>query len=348
MKTLVTGAAGFIGSAVVRRLLARGRAVRVLLEPGAAPRVDTLAGLKVERMEGSVLDRQAVARAVVGCEAVHHLAAIYALWTRDPRRLYEVNVAGTTTVLSAALRHGVRRVVHVSSIAAVGAAVGEAVGEAVGAGGGLADEDSAFGAADWAAGNDYIRSKWLAERVALDLAEAGLPLVVVNPAFPFGARDVGPTPTGRMILEVLRGRRVPGVAPGGFCVADVDDMAEAAVLAEERGRVGARYILGSHNLDFVTFYRTLCEVAGCPGRVPLRVLPAPLLKGVGWLYERWADWVTGEAPPITRKGAVQVCRRLWFDTRRAREELGMPTTPLAVTLERAVRWFRDHGYAPGP
>lgn len=336
MKTLVTGAAGFIGSAVVRRLLARGRAVRVLLEPGATPRVDLLAGLDVERVTGSVLDREAVRRAVAGCEVVHHLAAIYALWTRDPRRLYEVNVGGTTTVLAAALRASVRRVIHVSSIAAVGAA---AAGGAE-----LADEDSVFGAADWAQGNDYIRSKWLAERAALDLVEAGLPVVVVNPAFPFGAGDVGPTPTGRMILEVLQ-RRAPGVAPGGFCVADVEDMAEAAVRAEEHGRVGARYILGSHNLDFVTFYRTLAEVAGSR-RVALRVLPGPLLKAAGWLYERWADTVSLAAPPITYKGAVQVCRRLWFDTGRARAELGMPTTPLAVTLERAVGWFRAHGYVP--
>lgn len=178
MKTLVTGAAGFIGSAVVRRLLARGREVRVLLEPGFSPRVDVLAGLPVERVYGDVLDRAAVGRALSGCDVLYHLAAIYSLWMPRPERIYEVNVEGGKNVLFGALRAGVRKVVYTSSIAAVGRR--QAGDERP------ADESCEFSTADWRDGNAYIRSKWLSERDALRFAAEGLPVVVVNPGFPFG------------------------------------------------------------------------------------------------------------------------------------------------------------------
>lgn len=331
MKTLVTGAGGFIGSAVVRSLLGRGRAVRVLLERGYAPRVDLLSGLDVERVEGDVLDREGMARALKGCDALYHLAAVYALWSPQPERIYEVNVEGTKTVLWAAYKAGLRRVVYTSSIAAVGRRED----------GAPADEDCAFGKADWEDGNAYIRSKWLSERDALRFASEGLDLVVVNPAFPFGWGDVGPTPTGTYIVEALR-RRMPGVFPGGFCAVDVDDCGEGHVLAEERGRAGRRYILGNHNVGYREFYSLVSEVSGV--RVPLVRLPASLLGTSGWVLERWADRVSHAPPRGTYKASRQVTRQLYFDNTRARTELGLPVTPLRETIEKAVRWFRDNGY----
>ncbi|MCS6911926.1 MAG: SDR family oxidoreductase [Myxococcales bacterium] len=330
MKTLVTGAAGFIGSAVTKCLLARGRQVRVLLEPGYTPRLDLLQGLPVERVTGDVLDREAVARALAGCDTLYHLAALYALWSPHPERIYEVNVEGTKTVLWAAYKAGLRRVVYTSSIAAIGRRDGAP-----------ADETCLFGPRDWADGNAYIRSKWLAEREALRFAQEGLDLVVVNPAFPFGAGDVGPTPTGSYILEALRGR-MPGYFPGGFCVIDVEDCAEGHVLAEERGRKGERYILGNHNVSYYEFYTLLAEVAGI--RMPRWRLPLMLLAPWGYLMELWADHVTHRPPRGTYKAARQVSRNLFFDNTKARTELGLPVTPLRDTLEKAVRWFRDHGY----
>jgi dihydroflavonol-4-reductase len=327
MKTLVTGAAGFIGSAVVRTLLARGREVRALVEPGASMR--NLDGLDVEIVEADICDRDAVRAAVRGTEVLYHLAAIYRLWLPDSRRMYEVNVEGTKNVLFAALRFGLARVVHTSSIAAVGL---PGAGE-------LADESTAFDY--WDQADHYIRSKWLSERDALRFAAEGLPVVVVNPAFPFGERDVAPTPTGRFIVEALH-RRIPGYPEGGFNAVDVDDVAEGHVLAEERGRVGERYILGGHNVTYGEFYGAVTELAGLP---PItRKLPTPLVYTLAWAMEKYATY-THEPPRITLKAARYARREVWFDTRRARNELGMPTTPLNDTIEKAIRWFRANGYA---
>jgi len=325
--TLVTGATGFIGSAVVRRLLGRGRAVRCYVEPGASRQ--NLTGLDVEIIEADINDRQAIGRALEGAEALYHLAAIYKLWLPDNALMYEVNVEGTKTVLFAALRAGVGKVVYTSSIAAVGR---PEQGE-------LADETTPFNL--WDESNHYVRSKWLSERDALRFAREGLPLVVVNPAFPFGARDIAPTPTGRFVVDALAGR-VPGYTDGGFNAVNVEDVAEAHILAEERGRVGERYILGDHNVSYKQFFDAVAEVAGL--KPITRKLPTSVFLGVAWMMEKAAE-VRGKAPMLTYKSARYASRNLWFDTRKAHEELGMPTTPLAESIEQSVRWFRDHGQA---
>ncbi len=327
MKTLVTGGTGFIGSAVVRRLLARGRAVRCLVEPGAPP--GNLDGLDVERVEGDILDPAAIARAIAGCDVVYHLAAIYALWLPDERKIYDVNVEGTKNVLFAARRAGVRRVVHTSSIAAFGVPEGDE----------LLDETSEF--RFWNDANAYIRSKYLSDLDARRLAGEGVPVVIVCPAFPFGERDIGPTPTGKFIVEALR-RRVPGYTEGGFCAVDVDDVAECHVLAEERGRIGARYIAGAHNVTYQDFFARVTRLAGLP---PIRrKLPSRAVLGMAWAMERWAK-ATGGTPRITVKAARYSLRRVWFDCTRARTELGMPVTDLDETIARAIAWFRAHGHA---
>lgn len=327
MKTLVTGATGFIGSAVVRRLIESNREVRCYVEPGA-PRTN-LEGLDVEIVEGDINDRDAVGRALGGVDRLFHLAGIYKLWLPDIRRIYEVNVEGTKTVMFAAMKAGVERVVHTSSIAAVGHP----------ASGDLSDESCAFDL--WKEANDYILSKWLSERDALRFAREGLPVVVVNPAFPFGEGDIGPTPTGQIVVDVLAGR-APGFVDGGINVVDVDDVAAGHVLAEQKGRVGERYILGNHNVTYEDFYRLITDVAGLP---PIRrKLNTRMLWGLGWASERVAR-VTGKAPLITYRAARYATRKVWFDCRKAHEELGMPQTPLQETMEKAVRWFRAHGHA---
>src|SRR2546430_14858810 len=239
---LVTGASGFIGSAVVRRLLARGQKVRCYVEPGA--KLDNLKGLDVEVVTGDVNDRAQIARALDGCDTLFHLAAIYAIWLKDPAQMYVVNVEGTKTVLWAAYKAKLKKVVYTSSIAAVGRKDG-----------GPADETHQFSSRDWDDGNAYIRSKWFSELDALRFAREGLPLTVVNPAFPFGERDIAPTPTGGFIVGALQ-KQVPGYVDSGFCAIDVDDCAEGHVLAAEKGRTGERYILGNHNVTMREFYQT--------------------------------------------------------------------------------------------
>jgi dihydroflavonol-4-reductase len=328
MKTLVTGATGFIGSSVVRQLLAAGREVRCLVEPGVDRR--NLDGLDVETIEGRVTDRARMGEALVGCDVLYHLAAIYRLWTPDPKLIYDVNVEGTKTVLWAAYKANLKKVVYTSSIAAVG----------VRPDGEPSDESVEFNV--WHDANAYIRSKWLSERDALRFAAEGLPLVVVNPAFPFGERDLAPTPTGRFVVQTLR-REVPGYFEGGFNCVDVDDVARGHLLAEAHGKVGERYILGGHNVSYEQFFRLTAERAGLPR--PRLKLRARGLVAIGWAAETWADKVSHKEPKLTAKDARWTGRRYWFDCGKAQRELGLPVTPLEETIERSIRWFRAHGYA---
>ena len=324
----VSGASGFIGSAVIRRLVAGGRRVRALVEPGANTKnLDRIADGpgEVERVEVDVCDHDGMVRALDGCAAYYHLAAVYKVWMPDPTPIYRVNVEGTTTSLLAAKAVRVPRVVYTSSIAAVG----------LPREGGLADETVAFNLHDVA--NDYILTKHLSERIALAFAEAGLPVVIVNPAFPFGAGDVAPTPTGKIILSLLRGE-VPGTGEGGFCAIDVDDVAAGHVAAETKGRVGERYILGNHNVTFRDFARAVCSIAGV--QPPRLHIPSWLGHGIAWGMEAWATR-TGTEPAATVRGIKYLQRKAFFDTTKARRELGLPTTPLETSIERAVRWFRD-------
>jgi dihydroflavonol-4-reductase len=328
MKTLVTGASGFIGSAVVRQLLAKGRDVRAYVEPGADRR--NLAGLDVDIVEGDVNDRATIGAALRGCDVLYHLAAIYKLWMPDPSKMYEVNVEGTKTVLWAAYKANLRRVVYTSSIAAVGQR----------ADGVPADESVAFNL--WGPAGHYIRSKWLSERDALRFAAEGLPLVAVNPSFPFGERDVAPTPTGRFVVMTLKGK-VPGWFEGGFNCVDVEDVARGHLLAEERGRVGERYILGGHNVTYEDFFKLAAELAGV--RPPRRKVPGGLMSAVGWVGDRVADRITHKEPVITQKEARWATRKYWFDPSKAERELGYTVTPIRDSLERSIRWFRANGYA---
>jgi dihydroflavonol-4-reductase len=330
MVTAVSGAGGFIGSAVVRRLCEQGRSVRALVEPGAPTKnLDDLPPGQVEKVTVDVCDFPAMTSALRGATAYYHLAAIYRVWLPDPALIYRVNIEGTTNSLLAAQAAGVAKVVYTSSIAAVG----------LRADGTPSDETIPFNLYDIA--NEYLLTKYLSERIALRFAEV-LPVVVVNPAFPFGPRDIGPTPTGRILLSLLRGE-IPGVGPGGFCAIDVDDVAAGHVAAETRGRVGERYILGDHNVTFREFFDTVAQVAGVKSpRVPI---PSVVGRGIALGMELYADHVSHAEPRATYKAIRYMQKNAFFDPAKARRELGLPTRPLTDSIERAVRWFRDAGMA---
>ena len=330
MLAAVSGATGFIGSAVIRKLLADGRPVRALVEPSAPTKnLDALPAGAVERVTVDVCDFDGMKRALEGCSAYYHLAAIYRLWNPDPRAIYRVNIEGTTCSLLAAQAAGVGRVVYTSSIAAVG----------LRADGRPSDETVEFNLYDIA--NEYLLTKMLSERIALRFAKT-LPVVVVNPAFPFGPGDVAPTPTGKILLAILRGQ-VPGTGPGGFCAVDVDDVAAGHVAAETRGRVGERYILGNHNLPFRAFCEKVAEVAGV--KPPSLHFPAWVGRGIAHGMELWSDYVSHEEPRATAKSVAYVSRDVYFDATKARRELGFPCTPLEETIARSARWFREQGKA---
>jgi dihydroflavonol-4-reductase len=323
MTTLVTGATGFVGAAVARRLLARGREVRVLARPGSDRR--NLHGLPVEVVEGDLLDPPSLQHAVRGCSALFHVAADYRLWVPRPEVLYETNVKGSESLLLAAADAGVERIVYTSSVATLGTE----------ADGSPADEETPSGLAGMV--GHYKRSKFLAEQSVLQLAnDRGLPVVVVNPSTPVGPGDIKPTPTGRLVRDAAAGR-IPAFVDTGLNIVHVDDVAEGHCLAETAGVVGRRYVLGG---DDLTLKAILGLIAGMTGRrAPSIELPRAPLYPLAWLSECYARLVGGPEPQLTIDGLRMSRKRMWFSSERARRELGYRWRPAAEALTDAVAWF---------
>lgn len=325
MTTLVTGASGFVGSAVVRQLLARGEAVRVLLRPASDRR--NVRALDVELVEGDLRVPATLAAACRGCRALYHVAADYRLWTRDPRELYASNVDGTRHLMRAALAAGVPRVVYTSSVATLG----------LHRDGSPANEDSPVTVADMI--GHYKRSKFLAERVVDELvAHEGLPAVIVNPSTPIGPHDVKPTPTGRMIRDAAAGR-IPAYVDTGLNLVHVEDVARGHLLAHDLGTPGRRYILGGEDM---ALREILAAIARLVGRRPPTIrLPRPALYPVAVIAEAWA-WLThGAEPQVTVDGLKMSRKWMFFDSSRARRELGYTARPATEAIADAVAWFRD-------
>jgi len=319
----VTGASGFIGSAVVRALLARGRTVRALVEPGAKD-LPNLEGLDVDVRACDVTDEASVRKGLEGAKSLYHLAAIYKLWTPDPEPLFRVNVEGTTCVLLAAIAARVERVVFTSSIMAVGLG---------------GDEEKSYDLFDMA--GTYTLTKYLSERVAMRFARAGLPLVVVNPGMPFGPRDRGPTPTGQVVLRFLK-REVPLLGAGSLSVVDVDDCAEGHVLAEERGRIGERYILTGHDVTLRELAEHIARIANV--KVPKIALPKAIGLRAAAVMEAGARR-SGKEPLVTYKEAAFTSSSPHFSNEKAKRELGFKVRPLDETLSRAIAYFKENGMA---
>jgi len=323
---LVTGASGFVGSAVLRRALAAGRPVRALVRPGGDRR--NLAGLPVELAEGDLGRPETLKAALEGCRALFHVAADYRFWVPDPAELYRANVDGTAALMRAAAAAGVERVVYTSSVATLGFR----------ADGRPADETTPSHVA--AMLGHYKRSKFLAEEVVRELAAAGLPVVIVNPSAPIGPRDIKPTPTGRMIVEAAAGR-MPAFVDTGLNVAHVDDVAEGHWLAFERGRLGERYILGGEDMSLQAILGVVAELTG---RRPPRIrLPHRPVLALARLAEGWAR-LSGGAPFATVDELRMAKKRMFFSSAKAVAELGYRPRPARQAIADAVGWFRLAGY----
>ena len=324
---LLTGATGFVGSAIARALVAAGYPVRALVRAGAVR--NNLAGVPLETFDGDICDEAALARAMAGVRYVVHAAADYRLWARDPSALVRTNVDGTRLVMQAALRGGAERIVYTSSVATLATrATGEAADETA-----PLDEHAAIGA--------YKRSKVAAERVVEAMvARDRLPAVIVNPSTPVGPRDIKPTPTGRIIVEAARGR-VPAYVDTGMNLVHVDDVAQGHVAALTRGRVGERYILGGDNVSLVTMLTEIAQCAG--GRAPRWKLPRGPLYPLAAVAETFAR-VTSREPFLTRDGLRMSEHRMFFTSAKASRELGFRARPYAEGLRDAVGWFREAGY----
>lgn len=326
-RILLTGGAGFIGSSVVRILRERypDTALRVLHLPR-----ENLANLRgmdgIELMAGDVTNPEDCDRAVAGCDAVFHLAAVYALWMPDMSVMQRVNVEGTRNMLEACRRHAVRRVVYTSSAVCF-------------CGQGLeieSTEDSAFSYA----GHPYSISKHEAHQVAESFARDGMDVVIVCPAAPLGPGDVGPTPTGRMITGLFT-LPVPLAVKSRLNFIDVRDCAMGHVLALEKGRAGVSYLLGGENHTYSDMLQRVLQICGIRSRV--YEVPAALLYPLAWCLERVAGF-TGRAPLVTPAEVEQARKGLVCNAGRARSELGLTTRPLDETLRDALAWFIAHGH----
>jgi dihydroflavonol-4-reductase len=328
MTTLVTGATGFVGSAVARALVARGEPVRVLARPGSDRR--NIAELPVELAEGDLLDQTSLERALAGCQALYHVAADYRLWVPRPDEIYEANVAGTRRLMLAAAAAGVRRIVYTSSVATLG----------LNSDGTPADEDTPVGLTDMI--GHYKRSKFLAEaEVRRLVVEEGLPAVIVNPSMPVGPRDIKPTPTGRMIVEAASGR-MPAFVDTGLNVVHVDDVAAGHLLAFEHGVPGQRYVLGGEDM---TLKDILGAVAALCGRRPPRLrLPHGLILPIAYGAEAWTRLTGAREPFVTVDGIRLARKRMYFSSAKAGAKLGYRSRPPGEALGDAIAWFREAGY----
>jgi dihydroflavonol-4-reductase len=321
--TLVTGATGFVGWHVARKLLDRGERVRVLVRDAA--RIRELDG--VEPAPGDLRDPDSLARAAEGCGVVFHVAADYKLWTREPEEMFRSNVQGTRNLLAASKSAGVDRVVYTSTVGCIGVPAG-----------GMGDESAPVAIEEMT--GPYKRSKFLAERVAVEFAAGGLDVVIVNPTAPVGDHDFKPTPTGKMVVDFVRGK-MPAFLDTGLNVVDVRDVAEGHLQAKERGRAGERYILGSENLTLERIFAILAEIEGKPA--PKLRVPYAVAYAAGVASTAWAG-ITGREPLAPLDGVRMARKKMWVRHEKASSELGYAPGPAPVALRRAVEWFRAHGY----
>jgi dihydroflavonol-4-reductase len=325
MTTLVTGAAGFLGSHVTRQLVARGDEVRVLLRASSTNRA--IADLSLEYVTGDLRDPASLDRAMKGIKRVFHVAADYRLWAKRKQDIYDSNVGGTKNLLEAAKRAGVEQLIYTSTVATIAVDRPQHPNEFTDA-----KLEEMVG--------HYKRSKWMAEREVLDAAKGGLPVIVAMPTTPVGPWDWKPTPTGKIILDFLNGK-MPGYVVTGLNFVGVEECAAGHLLVAEKGKVGERYLLGGENLTLKGMLDILARITGL--RAPMLKIPHGLALGVAYANTVFSRLV-GREPGIPIEG-VKIARHMMFvDSSRAQRELGFKAGPVSAALERAVRWYEANGY----
>jgi dihydroflavonol-4-reductase len=325
MKKLVTGSTGFIGSAIARELIKDGEEVKVLIRKTSDTR--NIDNLDVERVYGDIRDSDSIKMALKNCDTLYLTAAYFAHWAPDPKLLYEVNVGGTKASLKAALEAGIEKVVYTST------------NNAIAASGPIpANEEKAFNY--WEAGDHYSMSKYIAENEARIFITRGLPVVIVNPTLVIGINDLKPTPSGQMIIDVVN-QKMPGYIDGGVNIIDVEDVARGHILAAKKGRVGERYLLGNRNITVYDYLKLIADIAGV--KPPAVKLPYPVALALGHIFELGA-FIT-KKPPVVTASEVRIGKMTeWYDCSKAVNELGLPQTPIDMTIRKAINWFKENGY----
>jgi dihydroflavonol-4-reductase len=325
MTTLVTGAAGFLGSHVARQLVARGDDVRVLVRASSSNRA--ISDLSLEYVTGDLRDAGSLERAMNGVQRVFHVAADYRLWAKNPQEIYDSNVGGTKNLLEAAKRAGVGQLIYTSTVATIAVDRPELPNEFT-----EAKLEEMIG--------HYKRSKWMAEQEVLKAAKEGFPAIVAMPTTPVGPWDWKPTPTGKIILDFLNGK-MPGYVDTGLNFVGVEECAAGHLLVSEKGKIGERYLLGAENLTLKEVLDTLAKITGLPA--PGMKIPHSVALGVAYVESAFSR-LLGKEPGIPVEGVKIARHKMFVDASRARRELGFQPGPVAAALERAVRWYQANGY----
>jgi dihydroflavonol-4-reductase len=327
MKTLVTGSTGFLGSSVLRELINDGRQVKALIRKGTSKK--NIAGLDVEISYGDLRDIESIRSALNGCDILYHVAAYYSLWDRDKQLSHEINVKGTRNILRAAKEKDLKKIVYTSTVGCIG--INEDTTPAT--------ENTFFNKNTLS--NDYKKSKYLAEQVALEFARGGLPVVIVNPSTPVGPRDIKPTPTGKIILDFMN-REMPAYLDTGLNLIDVKDCARGHILAELKGIPGERYILGNQNMTLLEILTTLEKITGL--KAPRIKMPFWVALSAGWACEMVSNHLTGKPPAIPLAGVKMAKYFMYFDSSKAVKKLGLAQNPVENALRQSVEWFKDNNY----
>jgi len=328
MLAFVTGATGFLGSHVARVLSESGADLRLLVRPTSDLR--NIQGLRSDLVVGDLREPETFAKALVGCDALFHVAADYRIWVRDPNEMYRSNVDGTRFLLSAAQKYGVRRLVYTSSVATMGFK----------ADGSPADEDSPVSLNDMI--GPYKRSKFLAEQVAIDAAKSGVDVVIVNPTTPVGEQDIKPTPTGRIVVDFLK-KKFPAYVDTGLNLVDATECARGHVAALENGKRGERYILGGENLTLKQILDRLASITGLPS--PTVKVPHFVALGAAVVDELWTGRICGKEPRATVNAVRMGRKKMFVTSAKAEREIAWKILSVEAALRRATDWFRANGYA---
>jgi dihydroflavonol-4-reductase len=327
MRAFVTGATGFLGSHVARVLAEQGADLRLLVR--ATSNLKNLEGLKAETATGDLRDAASLEKAISGCDVVFHVAADYRLWVQDPAEMYRSNVEGTRALLDAARKNDVRCVVYTSSVATIGFT----------GNGRPADEDSPVSVADMI--GHYKRSKFMAEQLAMEAGRSGMRVITVNPTTPVGEQDVKPTPTGRIVVDFLKGK-FPAYVETGLNLVDVHECARGHVAALEKGRTAERYILGGENLTLKQILNKLGAISGLPS--PKLKLPYFVAYAAGFVDETISGRLLGREPRATVETVRMGKKKMWASSAKAERELGWKLVLADDALRRAVDWFRANHY----
>jgi dihydroflavonol-4-reductase len=325
MTTLVTGAAGFLGSHVTRQLVARGENVRVLMRPSSNNRA--ISDLSLEYVTGDLRDPASLERAMKDVNRVFHVAADYRLWAKHSQEIYDSNVGGTKNLLAATKNAGVEQLIYTSTVATIAVDRPELPNESTDA-----QLEEMIG--------HYKRSKWMAEQEVLRSAREGFPAIVAMPTTPVGPWDWKPTPTGKIILDFLNGR-MPGYVETGLNFVGVEECAAGHLLVSERGKIGERYLLGAENLTLKDLLDTLAKITGLPA--PSMKIPHGVALSVAYVESAFSRLI-GKVPQIPVEGVKIAQHKMFVDCSRAERELGFQSQPVAAALERAVRWYQVNGY----